>query len=306
MKYSDIFAKYLGCEDADQTFKYLIDNLIDTITGFDYFVNWEKVYENASNLEMDLNLLNYLVGSKDITLRLEELLKQYPSIVRTFPVLLAIRNDEIKILTGSSQNDHIVRTYSFRKRYKLTQNEIKDLVSFCNETGLIDLLQNHINSNLVDYVIGVEVGLDTNARKNRHGDDMEKLVGKILQRICDKNGYKFMEQATAGRLLHEWGSKINVDKNDRRFDFAVHTNDSLYLFETNYYGGRGSKLKATAGEYISLFDLINNQGIKFIWITDGLGWESTQNPLREAFNHYILNLKMIRSGLLSEILELDL
>lgn len=101
---------------------------------------------------------------------------------------------------------------------------------------------------------------------------------------------------------------LQVDRTDRQFDFAVKKDDTLYLIETNYYGGGGSKLKSTAGEYKALFDFLSRYNYKFIWITDGLGWKSTLKPLREAFDHleYVLNLKMITSGVLEEILSKNL
>ena len=117
-----------------------------------------------------------------------------------------------------------------------------------------------------------------------------------------------MEQATAKRLKNHWNYEVQVDKNRRRVDFAVLTNKNLYLFETNYYSGGGSKLKATAGEYKTIYDYLKAQDIKFIWITDGLGWETALNPLRETFDYidYVLNLKMINCGLLSKILEMEM
>jgi len=113
-----------------------------------------------------------------------------------------------------------------------------------------------------------------------------------------------MPQATSPKIILEWGIHVEVDKSTRRFDFAIKNGNTLYLIETNFYGGGGSKLKATAGEYRALFDFISSQGHKFIWITDGLGWKSTLRPLEETFNYidYILNLKMVSTGLLSEII----
>lgn len=308
MKYSTIFENRLGCKDADQTFEFFKSNLIETISSFNFFVDWEKIYDNVSELEMDLNLLNYLIGKDDIKSRMETLLNKHPSIIRTFPILLAVRSNELIILRDNPEREQLVQTYNFKKRTILKKPEIEDLIGFCEKTGLLDLLQNHINSNLVDYAMGIEVGLDTNARKNRHGHDMENLVEKVLKRICDQHHYKFMKEATAKRLLLEWGYKVKVDKNKRRFDFAVLTNKNLYLFETNYYSGGGSKLKATAGEYQTIYNYLNEQGISFIWITDGLGWRSALNPLRETFDYidYVLNLQMIRCGLLADILEMDL
>ena len=308
MKYHSLFNVFLQCASSEEVFKYLHETLIDTITSFDYFVNWEKIYDHVSKLEMDLNLLNFLIGKNNIDERLTQLLKQYPTVVKTFPILIAVRNNSVKILEESPDNSHLVKEYFFKPKGSLTDKEIEDIVIFVKKSGLSDLFQNNLNASIVDYVMGVEVGLDTNARKNRHGTDMENLVGKVLKSICEKNNYKYMEQATAKRLKSQWNYEVKVDKNRRRFDFAVLTNKKLYLFETNYYSGGGSKLKATAGEYQTIYDYLKAQDIKFIWITDGLGWETALNPLRETFDYidYVMNLRMIKCGLLSKILESQL
>ena len=167
------------------------------------------------------------------------------------------------------------------------------------------LKNKHIKS-LVDYCFGVEVGFDTNARKNRTGTLMENIVSKFLDEFCNDNAeFTLIEQATQKRIKELFNYDIEIDKNSRRFDFALHNSNSkkLYLIEVNYYSGGGSKLKATAGEYQYLNDFIKKQDIEFIWITDGKGWLTALNPLEETFNHndYVINLDMIKNGILEEI-----
>ena len=53
-------------------------------------------------------------------------------------------------------------------------------MKFMRKTGLFDLMENHIVNNLVDYVTGIETGLDSNGRKNRGGHLMENLVEGFL------------------------------------------------------------------------------------------------------------------------------
>jgi len=156
-----------------------------------------------------------------------------------------------------------------------------------------------------DYVFGIEVGLDSNGRKNRGGTTMETIVESLLHPICLEKEIPFMVQATAPKIKDKWGVDIEVDKSSRRFDFAIKSKKTLYLIETNFYGGGGSKLKSTAGEYRTLFDYISSQGHQFIWVTDGLGWKKALRPLEETFNYidYTLNLKMCSTGLLSAIID---
>lgn len=154
--------------------------------------------------------------------------------------------------------------------------------------------------------MGVEVGLDSNARKNRSGVSMEKITELIIKDICTKNAYRYIAQATSSKIRAQLGIEIVVDKSERSFDYAVDTGRKLYLIETNYYGGGGSKLKAVAGEFTTLFNFtkIATPQHGFIWITDGKGWETTVKPLKEAFEKidYILNLDMIENGIFEDIL----
>lgn len=195
--------------------------------------------------------------------------------------------------------------FSFENPQSMTANRVEKIIVFLKQTGIWNLFKNRTIKNLPDYVLGIEVGLDSNGRKNRSGTNMENIVENFLIEICRKNNYELILQATSSKIQKEWNITVKVDKTSRRFDFVIQNKNMLYFIETNFYGGGGSKLKATAGEYKSVFDFISSQNFKFIWITDGLGWKSALRPLEETFNHidYILNLKMISQGLLSEIIK---
>lgn len=304
MKFDVLFEDYLNCSNKTEVFSYLQNTLTDSITVWDYFVNWEKVLNRFKNIEMHLNLLNYLIGKENVEQELRKILSNYPHISSIIPVLIACRNSEFKILTDYSNGNLSYKSFNFKSKNNLTSREIDDIVDFTKQTGLLELFKDKTIKSIPDYILGIEVGLDSNGRKNRGGTTMETIVKSLLQPICQQQNLLLMPQATAGKIKKEWDIEIAVDKSSRRFDFAVKDNNTLYLIETNFYGGGGSKLKATAGEYKTLFDFIASQGHKFIWITDGLGWRSTLRPLEETFNHidYILNLKMVATGLLAEII----
>ncbi|MBI3794117.1 MAG: hypothetical protein HY280_05250 [Nitrospinae bacterium] len=195
--------------------------------------------------------------------------------------------------------------FSFKNKVTLTKVEIDKAFRFADQTGLLKIFKNKKIKNVLDYVIGVEVGLDSNGRKNRGGTIMERIVEDLLKPVCKRNGIVYMKQATAGQIKNEWGINLRVDKSSRRFDFAVKKSNKLCLIETNYYGGGGSKLKATAGEYKSLYDYLSLDGHAFIWVTDGDGWNSTLRPLEETYGHidYTINLNMVCKGLLEAILN---
>lgn len=169
----------------------------------------------------------------------------------------------------------------------------------------MEFIQNKRIKSIVDYVIGIEVGIDTNGRKNRTGSLMESIVEFYIKKICDKKGYRYIEQATKKKIKAEFGIDLAVDKSSRTIDFGVLANNELFLIETNFYGGGGSKLKSTAGEYITMNKFWTDNGYKFIWVTDGIGWETTKKSLEESFNKldYLLNLEMVAKGILEEILK---
>lgn len=299
MKLIDYY-KNNGILTEKANFDYLMSNLKETISTYDFFVAWDKVLANVAKVEISLNILNSLIGKENIKSQLRALIKRYPEIVSAIPILIAVRE---KIIRISDIGKDI--TYSFKLQMSYSDDEISKIIEFADLCGLIKVLEDKSIKNLVDYYLGVEVGLDTNARKNRSGKAMEKLTEIYIKRICDLNGFNYMPQATATEIRAMYNIDVPVDKTNRNFDFAVFTNNKLYLLEVNYYSGGGSKLKSVAGEFISLSKLISSQSdIGFIWITDGKGWETARRPLSEAFNSidFVMNLKMLDDGLLNEIL----
>lgn len=298
MKYIEKY-KDVGILSANAAYEYLLSNLKDTIRTYDFFVAWEKVLGNVSKVEVALNILNALIGKDDVSGKLKALIRQYPEIVPVIPLLIAVRGKNIKIADVGGDIE-----YSFSKKITYSEKEIERIVFFADKCGLLKVISDKSVKNLVDYLVGVEVGLDTNARKNRSGVAMESLTEVYVKAICDKYGFKYLTQATVEKIKTVFGKEVSTDKADRHFDFAIDTGSKVYLMEVNYYSGGGSKLKSVAGEFSRLFSLVKNEDTGFIWVTDGEGWLTARRPLLETFNStdYILNIKMINDGLLEEIL----
>ncbi|HOM03100.1 MAG TPA: type II restriction endonuclease [Acetivibrio sp.] len=307
MKYSDIFKSRLGCNNADEVFEYLLQHMKETIKGWDFFVAWEKVMNKVGSVEVVLNILNYLVGKENIVEEFKMLIGRYPEIAEILPILLALREKSIKVLDPLEDNVFNYKEYVFRKKKKYSPDEIEMLAEFAKKTGLLSMFEKKNIKSVVDYVIGVEVGLDTNARKNRSGTAMEMITELFIKKICSTNNYRYLPQATSHKIKASFEYDVSVDKSERSFDFAIDNGQKLYLVETNYYGGGGSKLKSVAGEFSTLFNFIKNETPEhgFIWITDGKGWETAQKPLRESFDKvdYILNLDMVQKGILEDIIS---
>ena len=290
-------------------FETLKTTLQDSIFTWDYFTDFEKVKINVKKIEKELNLLNYLVGKENIEDEFLALAEEYPKVRKILPILIAIRDDKLSLTPIITDMESLVpenKKYIFYD--PINENIKKELLLFFRETGLKELFQNKIVKNLVDYCIGLEVGMDTNGRKQRTGDLMEGIAQKYLEVFCNENrNFSFIDQATKERIKKAFNYEIDIDKNSRRFDFALFdkNKNKLYLIEVNYYSVGGSKLKATAGEYQYLNDFLKAQNLTLIWITDGMGWNTAFRPLEETFNHndYVINLEMLKNGSLEEIVS---
>lgn len=291
----------LELQSDDQLFDSITANFKNKITQWNYFVNWEKVLGNIEPIEKELNLLNFLIGKNNIEEEAFKLIKQYPTVVKAFPNLLAIREKSIDVLIDTK--NFIYKKFVFNKT-NLDDNECRQLAQFLIKSGIASLFQEKKIKNLVDYTTGVEVGLDSNGRKNRGGTLMESLVEDFVAETCNELNIGYMPQTTAKKIKQEWGLDVKVDKSSRIIDFAINKNGQLYFIECNFYGGGGSKLKSTATEYVEMNSYWNKQQIEFIWVTDGAGWKSTLKPLREYFDkaEYLINLEMLKKGILKNII----
>lgn len=284
-----------------KNFQDFITTFKNSIKTWDYFVNWEKVFTGGAELEIILNKLNYLLGKEDLKSEFKKLFVSNPDIIKALPVLLAVREKELEIFNLS---DGSVEFFNFRNP-EVGDDASEKYFNFLEKTGLVNLFKKEGIKNLVDYVIGVEVGLDSNGRKNRGGSLMEKIVEVHIENLCKQNKLEYLKQASATDIREKWGANVRVNKSERSFDFAVFNPSSkrLKLFEVNFYNGGGSKLKAVAGEFRDLHTELKSQDIDFIWITDGLGWKTAKRPLEETFNHndYVFNLNSLEAGILSEL-----
>lgn len=280
-------------------FNHLVSTFRSSIKTWDYFVNWNKVFTNSASFEIALNKLNYLLGKDDLRGEFYRLYESNPDIAKALPVLLAVRENNLEVYNKTSKE---LESYDFSGE----GGDVNKYFEFLDKSGLIKLFQRDGIKNLVDYVIGVEVGLDSNGRKNRGGTLMEEIVGLFLEDFCKQNNLKYIPQASPSKIKLKWNFDIVVDKSERSFDFAIYNPQSnkIKLFETNFYNSGGSKLKAVCGEFRSLYDELKRQNIEFIWITDGLGWHTAKRPLEETYNHndYIFNLFMLEDGALNELL----
>lgn len=302
MKYISAYKELLGCANEDEVFHYLINNLKPSNNLWTYFVNWDKVFENIKDIEIGLNTLNYLIGKDNFDEEFINLIRQNPHLIKVLPALAVSREKKFKILVDFRNKKLTYEDFDFTIKNP-SEEDLKKYLKFITNTGFRELITKRKIKNLVDYMIGVEAGLDSNARKNRGGHSMEDIVGVFVQDLCVKKGCSYLKEADAAKIKKAYDIEVPVDKSSRRYDYVIKTEKELVLIEVNFYGGGGSKLKSTAGEYRNLSDVLDGK-FKFVWITDGLGWKTTARPLRETFNHndYLFSLAMLEKGILNEIL----
>ena len=274
----------------------------DSIANYKYYIDFETIYENAEIYKIELNMMNSLIGSKNIEKDFENLVNKYPEVIKCIPTLLAVRQSEIIVLDDEGNKFE----YNFKEmNYSVAQYKI-----FMRETGLFDLLENHLVNNLYDYVLGVECGLNSNARKNRGGHLMEDLVEKFIQKAGFKKGETYFKEMYLQEIENKWKLDMsfisNKNQATKRFDFVVKTDNCIYGIETNFYAVGGSKLNETARSYKMLSEESNNViGFEFVWFTDGMGWISARNNLKETFDNMgnIYNINDMKNGIIQEIIK---
>ena len=284
---------------ASRDFNTWLSSFRYSIADFGYYIDFTKVYKNVDSIKIELNILNSLIGSKNIETDFENLIAKYPETLKCIPILLAVR--EYEIFAGENGD---VKLYTFNKQI----NTIDDYKLFMRKTGLFDLLSNHIINNLYDYVTGVETGLDSNGRKNRGGHQMEDLVESYIQKAGFKRDVNYFKEMYVSEVSRKWNIDLsavsNQGKMEKRWDFVVKTDNCIYLIETNFYGSGGSKLNETARSYKTIAtEMKNVKGAKFVWFTDGAGWKSAARNLEETFDVLddIYSINDMQNGIMKEV-----
>ena len=277
----------------------------DSIADYGYYIDFEKVHRNVDSIKVELNILNSLIGSKNIELDFENLMEKYPEVLKCIPLLLAVRASEIYC---QDENGGHLFQFDFGKYPPNSHAHYERYKYFMRETGLFDLLENHIVNNLVDYATGVETGLDSNGRKNRGGHLMEDLVESFIQKAGFVKDVNYFKEMYIHQITNKWNIDLsaisNQGKMEKRFDFVVKTPNMIYGIETNFYGSGGSKLNETARSYKTLaWETEEIDGFTFVWFTDGKGWTSARNNLEETSDvmEHIYNIKDLEDGIINQV-----
>ena len=274
----------------------------DSIANYKYYIDFETIYKNAEIYKIELNMMNSLIGSESIEKEFDNLVNKYPEVLKCIPTLLAVRQSEIIVLDDEGNKFE----YNFNKmNYDIEQYKV-----FMRETGLFDLLKKHLVNNLYDYVLGVECGLNSNARKNRGGNLMEDVVERFIQKAGFKKDETYFKEMYLQDIEKRWKLDMsfisNKNQATKRFDFVIKTDNCIYGIETNFYVAGGSKLNETARSYKMLAEESDKVvGFEFVWFTDGMGWISARNNLKETFDNMknVYNIADMKNGIMREIFQ---
>ena len=273
----------------------------ESISNYKYYIDFEKVFRNVDKIKVELNILNSLIGSKNIKEDFKNIINKYPETLKCIPVLLAVRSSEIYAIDFEGEYK-----YNFKNlNYSLEQYEI-----FMEKTGLFELIQNKIINNLLDYVTGIETGLDSNGRKNRGGHLMEDLVESFIYKAGFKKDETYFKEMYISQIQKKWGvdlsSVSNTGKTEKRFDFVIKTKKQIYVIETNFYASSGSKLNETARSYKTITKEIEEiDDVTFIWFTDGIGWKNAKNNLEETFDvlEHLYNINDLENDIITKVIK---
>lgn len=285
-----------------RNFKIWLATMKDSVVSRTYYTDFKKVYENVNKIKVELNILNSLISSKNIEKEFVDIVKRYPNVLSVVPILLAKRGTEIKV---NGIKDYYVFDF-VKMNYTIGQYKL-----FMRNSGLFDLLQNHIINNLVDYVLGVEVGMDTNGRKNRTGVVMEDLVESYLVEAGLLKNITYFKEMYKSEIEKKFGLDLsaisNEGKTEKRFDFVfVGALGEIYACECNFYSGGGSKLNETARSYKNLYlESKQIKGFNFVRFTDGIGWNSAKHNLEETFDvlDNLYNLHDLHNSCLENLID---
>ena len=273
-----------------RNFNEWLNKMRPSINAYDYYVDFQKVYSNVNDIKVELNIMNSLIGSKNIKNDFMALLKKYPEILNCIPTLLAVRQNKIY-----AQDSDGAFLYDFSKMNYI----VEQYIIFMDKTGLLDLIANHVINNLVDYATGIETGLDSNGRKNRGGHQMEDLVEGFIK----QTGIEYYKEMYLTDIERKWNVNLAAISAEgtttKRWDFVVKARDMIYVIETNFYSSGGSKLNETARSYKMIAEEARDVcRVKFIWVTDGGGWKSARRNLEETFNimDHLYNIADMENG----------
>jgi type II restriction enzyme len=281
-----------------RNFEEWLKTFTDNINNWNYYVNYNTAYKNTASVKRQLALLNTLKGSENIEEEFKDLVKEYPECLKAIPLLLAVRENVIAITENDRRLDFNFNNMNY---------SIDLYVEFMQKTGIFELLQSHVIGDLLDIGLGINIGLDSNARKNRGGDQMEDLVEFFIKEAGFEKEVTYFKEMYLEEVEKKWGYDLSAISAEgtatKRFDFVVKPKGSseVYICECNCYSSSGSKLNETARSFKAIsLEAKDIEHVHFIWFTDGAGWLKTKKNLKETYDvqEDIYNINDLKNGII--------
>ena len=299
----EFYNKHLRVGTLNELTQLFLDTLVDTNRTHEFFVDWEKVRKNIEQFKIELGILNSLLGTKNFEEDLRKILEGYPEVLSLIPMLIAVREAKLKVIEDFGKKESDIVEYSFHKE-DLNEAAVNGIVEFFWKTGLDGIFTDGQTKNLRDYLLGVEVGMDTHARKNRSGHSMEIALSPLLKVLEKKLDLKIYAQKKF-KDIHSIFSTIPTGLADRQFDFIVSRGGNAINLEADFFATTGSKPQEIVDSYINRYKELSEVGWGFIFVTDGGAWQGQRNQISKAIEElpYTFNLNFVRKGLLEEVIE---
>ena len=272
--------KELGFNSEQEYSNNFFSKLLSSNKTYNYFVDWGKIMYTLNELLVEIGILNSLVHvrQEDRRTKLSEILKKYPKVISLIPILIAVSEKELEVYDDETKK---TKHFDFK-----TSSSVEDVVNFCDKSGLLEIFDEI--KDLYTYLFGVEVGKDTNSRKNRSGHIFEKIVETELRESLKDLPVEIIPEYT---LTH-------IRK--KRFDFVVFSdNTPIIVIECNFYNTSGSKPTEVARSYVDLQNKLRSSDLIFVWVTDGQAWIGMRDTISKVSTEidYLLNLDMFKRNI---------
>lgn len=304
---------------VEEKTKEFQQKLLDTNRGYNYYIDWSNV-TGFEEYMVEIHAMDVLIHCDDEKFedKFTELLRKLPTVIEVFPILFGLAKAERKSVTkkktlkiigtqlDSDDYDEInFNANAFKEN--MTDGTIKKYYDFFSKMGLKSLFQNNIEKSVLDYIVGVLIGMDSNGRKNRAGSAFELACEPIIRSICSKYGLETLIQRKFEYLSKKYDITISDDMKNRKADFIIVDPNNLKCMniEVNFFNLGGSKPEEIIDAYSQRQTDLEKIDIKFALITDGNCWHTATNQLTKGFGHinYLLNYRLIKDGTLEEVIK---
>ena len=280
----------LGFKSFEDYANEFFSSLLPSNKTYAYFVDWRKIRQTISAYVEEISLLNSLtrVANSARGQHLERMLMKYPRVVEVIPMLIAERAKRGQIDIFDPDLEEFI-TLDFSAKTVCSESA-RRIAMFCGKVGILNLFAEIKDAH--DYLLGVEVGLDSNTRKNRSGHIFEEMVRAKVSKFLPE-GWKVIQNDPDLSLYDSAGkSAAKAKTHDLVLYFGQRPR---IVIECNFYNTTGSKPISIAESYPDMEQAAAERELTFVWVTDGPAWRQMREPITRAMQRmsWILNFRML-------------